>query len=269
MTAMEDVYTHGHQDSVLRSHRWRTAENSAAYLLPLLEPGMSLLDVGCGPGTLTADLAMRVSPGPVLGVDVDAGVIDEARGHAETLRPRNLSFIRGDFRTLGLPPGSFDVVHAHQMLQHLRDPVGALEEMGRLARPGAVIAVRDCDYSATMWAPEEEGLARWLRLYLAVTRRNGAEANAGRWLLHWAHKAGLRSASYTTSTWTFSSPEDRQWWGGLWADRVVGSTFAEQAVGYGLATPDELVRISDGWRAWAAQPDGIFVLVHGEVIARV
>jgi len=50
-------YTHGHHDSVLRSHRWRTAENSAGYLLPHLAPGMSLLDVGCGPGTITSDLA--------------------------------------------------------------------------------------------------------------------------------------------------------------------------------------------------------------------
>jgi 2-polyprenyl-3-methyl-5-hydroxy-6-metoxy-1,4-benzoquinol methylase len=51
------AYTHGHHESVLRSHSWRTAENSAAYLLGQLSPGMSLLDVGCGPGTITADLA--------------------------------------------------------------------------------------------------------------------------------------------------------------------------------------------------------------------
>jgi cyclopropane fatty-acyl-phospholipid synthase-like methyltransferase len=54
---MNDTYTHGHHDSVLRSHRWRTAETSAGYLLPYLRPGMRLLDVGCGPGTITIDLA--------------------------------------------------------------------------------------------------------------------------------------------------------------------------------------------------------------------
>lgn len=54
-----DLYTHGHHESVLRSHRWRTAENSAAYLPPHVHRGMSLLDVGCGPGTITFDLARR------------------------------------------------------------------------------------------------------------------------------------------------------------------------------------------------------------------
>src|SRR6188472_2086916 len=64
-----DTYTHGHHESVLRSHEWRTAENSAAYLLPHLQPGMDLLDVGCGPGTITLDLARLVAPGHVVGVD--------------------------------------------------------------------------------------------------------------------------------------------------------------------------------------------------------
>jgi ubiquinone/menaquinone biosynthesis C-methylase UbiE len=54
---MSDTYTHGHHDSVLCSHAWRTAGNSAAYLLGELHPGQRLLDVGCGPGTITLDLA--------------------------------------------------------------------------------------------------------------------------------------------------------------------------------------------------------------------
>src|SRR5829696_9298441 len=77
-----DTYTHGHAEPVLASHRWRTAENSAAYLLPSLRPGLDLLDVGCGPGTITVDLAARVAPGRVLGVDVSADPLQEARAAA-------------------------------------------------------------------------------------------------------------------------------------------------------------------------------------------
>jgi ubiquinone/menaquinone biosynthesis C-methylase UbiE len=77
--AVGDTYTHGHHESVLRSHRWRTAENSAGYLLPFLAPGIRLLDVGCGPGTITLDLAARVAPGLTVGVDRDAGVVGEAQ----------------------------------------------------------------------------------------------------------------------------------------------------------------------------------------------
>src|SRR5690606_33807663 len=76
--SMPDAYTHGHHESVLRSHRWRTAENSAAYLLPHLAPGTSVLDVGSGPGTITADLAARVAPGRVVGVDASADVVSDA-----------------------------------------------------------------------------------------------------------------------------------------------------------------------------------------------
>jgi ubiquinone/menaquinone biosynthesis C-methylase UbiE len=73
------TYTHGHHESVLRSHTWRTAENSAAYLLPHLQPGLSLLDIGCGPGTITSDLALMVAPGPVIGLDASAEVVAQAR----------------------------------------------------------------------------------------------------------------------------------------------------------------------------------------------
>ncbi|MGH8907314.1 MAG: class I SAM-dependent methyltransferase [Egibacteraceae bacterium] len=270
MTApTSDIYTHGHHDAVLRSHRWRTAENSGAYLLPLLEPGMRLLDVGCGPGTLTADLAALVAPGLVVGVDIAVAPLAEARAHASDRGIGNVSFVEGDFRSCeSLGEGRFDVVHAHQVLQHLRDPVGALRAMARLAKPGGIVAVRDADCSAMTWAPDSARLDRWRAIYLEVTRRNGAEANAGRWLLEWAHAAGLRDISYTTSTWTFSTPADRAWWGQLWAERIVRSSFAEQAVSYGIATAAELEAVADGWRSWAAQPVGVFIILHGEVIAR-
>jgi 2-polyprenyl-3-methyl-5-hydroxy-6-metoxy-1,4-benzoquinol methylase len=265
---MPDVYTHGHHDSVLRSHRWRTAENSAAYLLPLLAPGQRLLDIGCGPGTLTVDLAERIAPGEVVGVDVAADVLDEARAHAQAEGCGNVMFAAGDFRTLELDEGSFDVVHAHQVLQHLQDPVGALAHMARLVRPGGVVAARDGDYSAFTWAPDDAGLDLWLRTYMEVTRRNGAEANAGRHLLAWAHAAGFGEVTYTTSTWTYATPGDRAWWSDLWAERSVASAFAEQAVGYGVATRDDLEEMAAAWRRWGTTTDAVLVILHGELICR-
>jgi len=269
VTSSGDTYIHGHSDSVLRSHRWRTAANSAAYLLPHLVDGQRLLDVGCGPGTLTVDLARHVGPtGLVVGVDVSEPVVAEATAHAAADRAANVTFRAGDFRTLDLPAGSFDVVHAHQVLQHLRDPVGALAAMGRLARPGGIVAARDSDYRAFLWTPEDPRLDRWREIYLAVSDRNGAAADAGRWLLRWALDAGFDDATYTTSTWTFAAPADRAWWGDLWAERTVSSSLAGQAVDYGVATRAELEEVADGFRDWARRPDSTFVLVHGELIAR-
>src|SRR5690606_25969038 len=121
-----DTWAYGDAESVLRSHRWRTVENSAGYLLPHLTPGTSLLDVGCGPGTLTVDLAARVAPGRVVGVDVTPQIVEQARAHAAQMGADEVTFFAGDVRTLSLPPASFDIVHAHQVLQHLSDPVAAL-----------------------------------------------------------------------------------------------------------------------------------------------
>src|SRR3954465_794670 len=104
-------YTHGHHESVLRSHRWRTAENSAAYLLPRLAAGMSLLDVGCGPGTITADLAARVSPGRVTAVEVTEAALDLARAEAHRRGVANVDFVVADVHDLDLPDARFDVVH--------------------------------------------------------------------------------------------------------------------------------------------------------------
>jgi SAM-dependent methyltransferase len=265
MTETPDTYTHGHHDSVLRSHRWRTAENSAAYLLPHLRSGMSLLDVGCGPGTLTCDLADRVGPGPVLAVDVAGDVVEEARATAAERGTANVTFEAVDFRSLD---GTFDVVHAHQVLQHLTDPVGALRRMAELTRPGGVVAVRDADYPAKTWYPASDRLERWRELYLAVTARNGAQAGAGRRLPAGARAAGLTDTTFTTSTWTFTGA-DASWWADLWAERTIRSAFAEQAVAYGFAAAAELADLATAWRDWATDPDAVFVTLHGELIAQL
>ncbi|HET9609574.1 MAG TPA: SAM-dependent methyltransferase, partial [Acidimicrobiales bacterium] len=75
--------------------------------------------------------------------------------------------------------------------------------------------------------------------------------------------------TYTTSTWTCATPDDRAWWSETWAERVVASSLAHQALDQGLATRGELDDIAAGWRAWAQDPDGVFTVVHGEIIARV
>ncbi len=153
MVARQAIYTHGHHESVLRSHRRRTAEDSAAYLLPHLRPGMTLLDVGCGPGTITADLAGRLAPGKVTAIEVTEGALDLARREAGDRGQPNIAFAVADVQALDLPDDSFDVVHAHQVLQHLGDPVQALREMRRVCRPGGLVAARDGDYARSPGSP--------------------------------------------------------------------------------------------------------------------
>jgi ubiquinone/menaquinone biosynthesis C-methylase UbiE len=265
---MPDTYSHGHHESVLRSHTWRTAANSAQYLLNELEPGQRLLDVGCGPGTVTIDLAGYLSPGHVVGVDAAVGVVRQAEGRRSSTPVNNVTFAAGDTYALPFGDGTFDIAHAHQVLQHLSEPVAALGELRRILRPGGLLAVRDSDYGGFVWAPPEPLLDRWLDLYHELTAHNRAEADAGRYLFGWVQAAGFRDIKPSSSTWTFADPESRAWWGNLWADRVQLSSFADQAVAYGLSDADELGAIAGALRRWATEPAGWFAVLHGEVLAR-
>ncbi|WP_030612800.1 class I SAM-dependent methyltransferase [Streptomyces sclerotialus] len=271
MSQESAVYTHGHHESVLRSHTWRTAANSAAYLLDSLKPHMKVLDVGCGPGTITADLAALVPEGSVTGLEHAPGVLEQARAVADERGLANVHFAVGDVHALDYPDDTFCVVHAHQVLQHVGDPVQALREMRRVTAPGGIVAVRDSDYATMTWHPAVPGMDEWLDLYRRVARANGGEPDAGRRLRAWALAAGFAPDAVTSSAsaWCYATDEERAWWSGLWADRTLASSYADRATGGGHATRAELEAISAAWREWGTREDGWFGVLHSEILCRV
>jgi ubiquinone/menaquinone biosynthesis C-methylase UbiE len=224
--------------------------------------------VGCGPGTITLDLARHASRGHVVGLDTGAGAISAARQAAAGAGTSNVRFECGDVRALPYENATFDVVHAHQVLQHLGDPVAALREMRRVCRPRGVVAARDADYAAMSWAPADPRLDRWQQVYRRVALENGAQPDAARHLLRWAHAAGFTDVAPSAGVWCFATPEDRDWWGSTWARRIEESDLAVQAVSTGLVDRADLADIAAAWRSWAADPDGWFCVVHGEIVGR-
>ncbi len=262
----ESGYTHGHSAPVLAAHSTRTAADSAGYLLPELHPGMSLLDIGCGPGTVTLDLAGRLHPGRVVGIDPSAEALEAARDEAARRGDTTTTFLAADVAALPFDDASFDVVHAHQVLQHLADPVGALAEMSRVARE--LVAVRDVEYRTMSWYPDLPGLDMWLETYRAIARGNGAEPDAGRHLKSWALAAGLEDLQVTASTWCYTDPESVHWWSTSQAARVAGQTFTRQAVEIGRSRAD-VEEMRRAWLDWGASPDAYFAMVHTELLARV
>ena len=260
------TYTHGHHESVLRSHNNRTIENSAEYLRPHLRPTVHLLDVGAGPGTITVDFAQHVAQ--VTATEIGEDELALSQTLATETGVQNIDFSVEDVQALSFADDTFDVVHTHQVLQHVADPVQALREMRRVTKPGGLVAARDADYAAFTWFPVMPELDEWLRLYREAARANGGEPDAGRRLLSWARAAGFEGVTATASTWCYASAPERAWWGGMWADRILESALARQLVDSGMASGADLKRISAAWRAWSETDDGWFLVPHGEILCR-
>ncbi|KAA8900436.1 UbiE family methyltransferase [Sphaerosporella brunnea] len=265
----DQVYIQGHNEAVLKSHRWRTAANSASYLLPTLRSSTKLLDVGCGPGTMTCDFARLCPDGHITGLDYSASVLAAASAEAASQALTNVAFTVGDIRSLPFPDDTFDVVHAHQVLQHLSDPVHALREMRRVARPGGVVAVRESDWAAFTWWPQTRGMREWHALHAKVARAHGCEPDAGRRLHVWAKEAGFErdNITPTAGTWCWNTPEERQWFGSTMGGRLLEREFRGNAEKCG-ATEEDLLKCHQAWKDWAEDEDGWFAILHGQVLCK-
>lgn len=263
-----DPYTHGHHSSVVGQHARRTADEAAAFLLPHLRAGMRLLDFGCGPGSITIGLAMKVAPGMVTAVDVVPEVLTQASQFARERGVTNVSFEEASVYSLDFRDDEFDVVYGHQVLQHLSRPLEALAELRRLLKPGGLVAVRDSDYSTMPYAPDDPRIDRFFAIYDAVARRNGGEPNAGRYLRGWLLASGFSDVEISTATWTYATPDAVANWGNSWADRVVSSNLGQHAVKYGIASQEELHEIAAAWREWAVKPDAFFALIQVAALGR-
>ena len=259
-------YSHGYHPAIVGSYTWRTAENSAAFLLPHLRPDAEVLDVGCGPGTITVGLARRA--GRVVGLDMSDEMVEASSALAADEGVANVSFEVGSAYELPFDDRAFDVVYAHQVLQHLADPVAVLRDFRRVLRPGGLVAVRDSDYATMVHAPVERAIEQWRGIVQEVAAANGGEANAGRYLPGWVRAAGFTDPLVTTSTTTFADAEGRAAWGGMWAVRATDSDFADHATSGGFATRGDLVAISAAFTRWSDQPNGFWAWLNGEVVAK-
>lgn len=268
------TYSHGHHASVISTHARRTAANSAAFLLPHIQSHHKILDLGCGPGTITADLAALVPQGSVIGIDAVESILTQARNLGESRGLTNLTFQTGDANSLQFEDNTFDIVFCHQLIQHVKDPVGVLREMKRVCKQGGLVAVREADYASFVWYPRPPEFDTWGEIYSKVARANGGEPNAGRFMPQWAREAGWKTEDVTMSwsSWCFTGQGATDW-ATSWKDRAVQSDFAKGAIKNGFSDQAGLERISEAWRAWAQNEidgceDKIFVVGNGELLCR-
>jgi SAM-dependent methyltransferase len=270
-TPISSSYAIGYTPGATTAHAGRSATKHAAFLLPQLRPNMSILDVGCGPGSITCDLAELVPQGNVIGVDLSADMIDIATKAAEMSGVRNVKFKVGDVLGKGglkFQDGGFDVVFCHQLLNHLRDPVGALREMKRLCNPHTgILALREGIMH--VWYPDDPRLEEMDLIFNTVMRASGvAQPGAGKYLPAWARGVGF------TPERTLFTVQGSPNMGTAWREQIRGffkDTFGEgaslRAKAQYCGVEDERVQnFYEASMEWCGNEEAFQVLVCGEIV---
>ena len=254
----EDTYALGYDPRVQRLLEMRTAERSAGFLLPHLSPGMSLLDSGCGPGTITVGLARAVAPGEVVAIDLEESQLEEARRHAVAAGVSNVSFQVASALELPFPDKSFDVVFFHAVLCHLPDPIPALAEARRVLKFGGLVAVRDVDMSGWYTAPTDPRRDRIYEIFAGIVEEGGGDAHIGRRLRPLLHEAGCARTVGSASFIHYGDADSVRHKSEARAEALSpGTPLAANASRLGL-TPRQLEETAAAWRELAAR-DGAFI----------
>jgi len=246
---------HGH------AFRRRSAERDAAFLLPHLTAGQRLLDLGCGPGTITEGLAARTEPGQAVGLDQDREFVEAA---SEKSSRSNLRFQVGDAAALPFEDDSFDVVFAHALLQHVASPGAVLSEVRRVLRPGGVAAVADADLDGFLLHPQTESL----RAAVALDRRTRRNPDVGRRLVALLVDAGISDVELTIVPSVVVGPDQAMRMAEASATRFEAPPFAARAVDEGWATSEQLTDMAAAWRSWGQEPGAVFVTQWCQALGR-
>ncbi|KAF7194454.1 putative methyltransferase C1B3.06c [Pseudocercospora fuligena] len=262
--------------SVISGHATRKASTQCAYMMPTFlsmakeNPKLKVLDVGCGPGSITVDFAEMIPQGHVIGYDLSGAVLETAKIHAESKGITNVEFVKGDVYNLPFEDGEFDVVHTHQAVAHFHENVRAIKELIRVTKKnGGILCMREGDLHTARFYPGYPELEKCFETIIKVHANNGGATDAGRRLKHWTVQAGIPRDRIiaTHSAWSYNTPEGRKDYGGHWPGRCTHGAFAERARELGV-TQKELDGYAMAWKKWTEDEDGAFAMMHGEVIAR-
>ena len=245
----------------------RTAAKEGAFFLPYLRPGMRVLDVGCGPGSITLGFADAVVPGEVVGVDFQPSQVAQAQALSAARGVMNARFEVADAYRLPFPDDSFDAVFAHAVLWHLREPVQALAEIRRVLRPSGIVGVRDCDWGGRIHAPATPLIEQWYALTIRIRQRNGGNPYMGRQLRRVLLDAGFVRPEASVSAWTAGTPAETRHCAIFLKAQLQG--FASTALAEGWMDQPTIEAVAAEIDAWAGCPDAFYVDTYCEALGWV
>ena len=261
----ETTYTMGYDESFRQMLTWRSAETHASHLLPHLRTGQSVLDFGCGPGTISVGLARAVEPGEFHGVDIEESQIELARAAAAAGGHANATFHVGDVTALPFEDETFDAAHCHTVLNHVPDTEATLAEVKRVLKSGGIVASRELIAAASFGEPGE-GLEGAWELFTNLVTANGGHPQMGKHLKRRFADAGFTEIRATASFDIFSTPEAVAFYQRVIDEWFFSPKIVGAATAFGLATEEDFEQwraIVDGMRD---DPGAIAALAFGEAL---
>ena len=270
--ASTPTYTMGYGPEFRKMLERRNAADCAAHLLSHLEPGMRLLDLGCGPGTISVGLADAVVPGQLIGVDMEPTQVEMANAAARAGGHGNASFQAGDATDLRFDDASFDVVHCHALLNHAPATQAVLTEVKRVLKPGGLFASREAFCDSCFFEPARDiggisGETVWAT-FLKLLGANGGHPQMGRELKASFVEAGFVEVRASASFETYDTPDDLAFLYGL----IIGWFFSpltmDAAIKHGLASEAQFERWRRSLDEWMEEPGAFAGFAWGEAIGR-
>ena len=262
------TYTMGYSDEFLQLLTRRSAQTSAAYLLPHLRPGQCLLDFGCGPGTISVGLAEAVHPGVLHGVDLEASQIEMAQAAATAGGHSNMRLQTGDVTELPFEDDFFDVCHCHAVLTHVPETQAALAEVRRVLKPGGLLASREVICASCFFEPDVNGLNGGWETFAELLETNGGHAQMGRQLKGALREAGYADIRLGAEFEYFTTAEDIVFFHGFATGWFCSADTVEAAVERGVAERQQF----DGWHRgldlWKEEPGATAAMGWGYALCR-
>jgi len=262
------TYTMGYSDEFQKLLSRRNAAANAAHLLPHLEPGMRVLDFGCGPGTISMGLAKAVEPGPLHGIDIEDSQIAIARAAATAGGHENAFFRMGDVTALPFEDDFFDVAHGHDVLLHVPDTRAVMAEVKRVLKRGGIISGREMIGEANFFAPAIGELDDAMATFLKLLRANGAHPHMGKDLKRVFLEAGFVDIKAVASFDVYATTNDTFFFHSFVSGWFFSPDTLKALAKHGLANSKQI----GDWRRqldqWRDTPGAIAALAQGEAIAR-
>lgn len=245
----------------------RTADSHASFFLEHLKPGMSVLDCGCGPGTITIGLAKAVAPGQVVGTEIEEAHVELARANAARHDLPNLQFKPASIYELPFADNSFDAIFISAVLSNLSEPLRGLREAYRVLRPGGLIGIKEFDHGGDFMYPTDPILEKYGECYLRMRRENGHDPETGRKTGALLLEAGFAELKVAAVYESFADPQRAGAFAYVSAG-LLDEGWGEKFVSRGWATAAEIVEMRATWQKFAVFPGAVFAAAWCEALAR-